>query len=212
MIVQPDVDNYLKEFAPVPNPILEEMEAYGKARNFPIVGPMVGRLLVSLIYFGHVHTILECGSGYGYSAMWMALALPENGRITCIEYDEDNIDKGKEFFEKAGLSHKVNFIKGNSLEIVPELSQTFDLIVNDVNKEQYPRLLPIMIRRLRIGGMLISDNVLWKGKVAHQAEDKATESIQEFNEMLYNEKSLWTTLIPLRDGLSVSIKLRTSAI
>jgi len=101
MIVHPDVENYLKELAPAPHPVLEEMEKLGSEQNFPIVGPLVGRFLVSLIQFGHVHTVLECGSGFGYSALWMATALSENAKITCIEYDAKNIELGKEFFQKS---------------------------------------------------------------------------------------------------------------
>jgi predicted O-methyltransferase YrrM len=208
MIVHPDIENYLKKMAPVPHPVLEEMEQLGAERNFPIVGPLVGRFLVTLIHFGHVHTVLECGSGFGYSAMWIATALSENAKITCIEYDPGNIEIAKHFFEKAGQSHKATFLQGSALDAVPTLTQTYDLIINDVDKEQYPALLPLLLPRLRTGGMLISDNVLWKGKVGHKPGDAATRAIQEHNEMLIREKCLWTTFVPLRDGLSLSIKLK----
>jgi predicted O-methyltransferase YrrM len=207
MIVHPDVENYLKELAPVPHPVLEEMEKLGNEQKFPIVGPLVGRFLVSLIQFGHVHTVLECGSGFGYSALWMATALSENAKITCIEYDAKNIELGKEFFQKADLSHKVTFVQGNALEIVPTFTQTYDLIINDVDKQQYPLLLPHLLSRLRVGGMLITDNVLWSGKVANSDADDTTKAIQDFNKMLIEDKGLWTSIIPLRDGLSLSIKL-----
>lgn len=207
MIVHPDIESYLKKLAPLPHPILEEMEKLGTERKFPIVGPLVGRFLVSLIQFGHVHTVLECGSGFGYSAMWMALALSENARITCIEYDAKNIALAKDFFARAELSHKVAFVQGNALEIVPTLTQTYDMIINDVDKTQYPSLLPFLLARLRTGGMLITDNVLWSGKVTQKAADEATGAIQKYNEMLIGEQRLWTSIIPLRDGLSLSIKL-----
>lgn len=208
MIVNPDIEQYLSQLGALPHAILGDMEAEGAERNFPIVGPLVGRLLVSLIKFGHVHTVLECGSGFGYSAMWMAIALSENGKITCIEYDPVNIERAKSYFEKAGLAHKVTFIQGNAMEIVPTLSDTYDLIMNDVDKPQYPQLLPLLLDRLRVGGMLIADNVLWKGKVTQPAVDGETRAIQEFNENLVWEKNLWSTFLPLRDGLSLSIKLR----
>lgn len=208
MIVHPDIVDYLEKLAPIPDPVLEEMEQLGKARNFPIVGPLVGRLLAALVQFGHVHTVLECGSGFGYSAMWMALTLPENGKITCIEFDEQNIRQAKKFFERAELSHKVSFMRGDAVEIVSELSQTYDLILNDVNKEQYPNILPLLLKKLRVGGMLITDNVLWKGKVAHNNDDGLTSKIRQYNDMLIQEKSLWTSILPLRDGVALSIKLR----
>jgi predicted O-methyltransferase YrrM len=208
MIVNPEIDEYLKKINPKPHPVLEQMEEYGKQRNFPMVGPLVGRFLYALIEFGHVHTILECGSGFGYSAAWMALALPENSKIICIEYDEENISKAKEFLKELDVLHKVTFHKGNVLEIVPKLNQSYDLIFNDINKSQYIKIMPILIKKLRIGGILISDNVLWKGKVTEEnPDDENTKYIKEFNKSLYGNESLWTSIIPLRDGLSLSIKL-----
>lgn len=209
MIVHPEVEEYLKNISRVPHPVLAEMEKYGAERSFPMVGPLVGRFLYALIEFGHVHTILECGSGFGYSAAWMALALPENSRITCIEYDEKNIAKAKEFLTKMEVIHKVTFLQGEVLEVVPKTTHTYDLIFNDIQKHQYPQILPLLVERLRTGGMLISDNVLWKGKVAEQnPDDEKAKYMQEFNRLLYQHKSLWTSIIPLRDGLSISVKLQ----
>lgn len=210
MINYPEIEEYLKRISPVPHWVLEKMEEYGKQRNFPMVGPLVGRFLYALIEFGHVHTILECGSGFGYSAAWMALALPENSKIICIEYDKENISKAKEFLKELDVLHKVTFHQGNVLDIVPKLNQSYDLIFNDINKSQYPKILPVLVEKLRIGGMLISDNVLWKGKVVEENPDNDnTKYIQEFNKLLYENKSLWTSIMPLRDGLSLSIKLKT---
>lgn len=209
MIVLPEINHYLKSMAPIPDPVLEEMEKLGDRRKFPIIGPLVGRLLVSLVHFGHVHTVLECGSGFGYSAAWLAYALPENGRITCIELDHENIELGKDFLERAGLLPKVTFIQGDALEVLPTLSQSYDFILNDVHKTQYPAILPLLLKRLRDGGMLLTDNVLWQGKVARPAEDELTAAIQKYNQMLIDEKSLWTTFLSIRDGVSLSIKLRT---
>ena len=211
MIVYPEIEEYLKDISPLPHKVLGKMEKYGKQRNFPLVGPLVGRLLFSLIEFGHIHTILECGSGFGYSAAWMALALPENGNITCIEYSSENISKAKEFLRELDVLHKVTFQQGNVLEIVPKLNQSYDLIFNDIDKSQYPKILTSLVEKLRIGGMLISDNVLWKGKVIEEKpDDDNTKHIQKFNKLLFENKLLWTSIIPLRDGLSLSIKLKIS--
>ncbi len=208
MIVHPDVEKYLRDLSPAPHAVLSEMQAVGEARNFPIVGPLVGRLLFTLVKFGHVHNVLECGSGFGYSALWIALALTENGRITCIEYDDKNLTLAKKFFEKAGLSHKATFIQGDAMKIVPNLTDTYDVILNDIDKPQYPKILPLLQNRLRVGGMLITDNVLWQGKVTKAAEDKETRAIQNFNRQLLAADHLWNAFLPLRDGLSLSMKLR----
>lgn len=208
MIVHPDVENYIRDLTGLPDPVLEEMAGEAAARHFPIMGPEVGRLLVTLIQFSHVHTVLECGSGFGYSALWMALALSENARITCIEADQTNIERAKYYFEKAGQSHKVSFVCGNALEVVPTLKQTYDLIVNDIDKEGYPQILPRLVERLRTGGMLVTDNVLWGGKVTGPAPDPATAAVQEYNRLLAEADNLWNSFIPLRDGVALSVKLR----
>ena len=209
MILHSDVEEYLKKMSPVPHPVLAEMEEYGKQRNFPIVGPLVGRFLYSIIEFGHIHTILECGSGFGYSAAWMALALPENSKITCIEYSEENILKAKEFLKKLDVLHKVTFIQGNVMEIVPNKKQTYDMIFTDIDKHQYSKIFPSLVEQLRTGGILIADNVLWKGMVAEEnPTDERAKNIKEFNRLLYENNSLWTSIIPLRDGLSFSVKLK----
>ncbi len=206
MIVHPEIEKYLMTLSPLPLEILEEMQKEAEKRNFPIVGPLVGRLLATLVKFGHVHTVLECGSGFGYSAMWIAYAIAENGKITCIEYDARNIRKAQAYFEKAGLAHKVVFRQGDACKILPTLQDTYDLILNDVDKEQYPGILPLILSRLRVGGMLITDNVLWQGKVTAATGDEATLAIQKYNQMLLQENTLWNTFLPLRDGLALSIK------
>ncbi len=208
MITHPDIEEYLQKVVTVPIPILTEMEQFAQKQNLPIVGPLVGRLLISLIKFGHVHTVLECGSGFGYSAMWMALALSENAKITCIELDDKNIQQAKKFFEKAELLHKVTFLKGDANEIVPELATTYDLILNDIDKGQYSKILPHLIKRVRVGGMIFSTNVLWQGKGTQQTVNPAIRAIQEYNEMLIKEDCLWNSFIPLGEGIALSIKLR----
>ncbi|RMG60787.1 MAG: O-methyltransferase [Calditrichaeota bacterium] len=208
MIVHPDVEAYLQKMTPESHPVLQEMESLAARRNFPIVGPLVGRLLYLLIEFGHVHTVLECGSGFGYSAIWMALALPENGSILCIEYEEKNLELARQFAEKAEVAHKIKFVQGDALEVVKSLQETYDFILNDVNKPQYPMILPDLIRLLRVGGMLVTDNVLWKGQVAQANPDEKTRAIQTYNQALFQEPGLWTSIVPLRDGVALSVKLK----
>lgn len=208
MIVNPDIEKYLAERALPPLPVFDKMHQLAEERNFPIVGPLVGRLLFILIEFGHVHTILECGSGFGYAAAWMAMALPENGKIYCIEYDKDNIKLARQFLEEADVAHKVTFMQGDAVEIVPTLRQSYDMIFNDIDKKQYPVILPELLKRLRTGGLLLTDNVLWSGKVAGPDRDQDTEAIRALNDELMNAPHMVTSILPLRDGLSMAIKLR----
>ncbi len=207
MIVHPDVERYLDSLSPVYHEVLREMEAEGRQRNFPIIGPQVGRFLFGLIKFGQVQTVLECGAGFGYSAMWMALALPENGRIDCIEYRPENIEQGQAYFQKAGMAPKVNFIQGDAMTVLPALTHSYDMALNDIDKELYPDSLPLILPRLRVGGILITDNVLWKGETARPTKDQRTGAIQKFNQLLLDQKNLWSSFIPLRDGLALSVKL-----
>lgn len=208
MIVNPDVEKYIASLASSPLPVFDKMHQLAEERDFPIVGPLVGRFLFILIEFGHVHTILECGSGFGYAAAWMAMALPENGKLYCIEYDQKNIDQARAFLEEAEVLHKVTFLQGDAMEIVPTLRQGFDLIFNDIDKKLYPQILPELLNRLRTGGVLLTDNVLWSGKVATDHVDPDTEAIRELNRLLLQYPHMVTSILPLRDGLSMSIKLR----
>ncbi len=209
MIVHPDVETYLQKHNTPIHPVLEEMEAYARERDFPIIGSSVGRLLYFLVEYGHVHHILELGSGFGYSALWMALALPENGNITCIEFDSRNIELAKNYFEKAGQLHKLTMLQGDALEILKKLTGTYDLIVNDIHKEQYPESLPLIIPRLRVGAALVTDNLLWKGDVASSTpSDPKTPFIQQYNDLLNSHPELFTVILPVRDGVGLSIKLQ----
>ena len=208
MMMPSNITGYLNNLAPSPIPVLHEMESYAEDLKFPIIGPLVGRLLYILIEFGHVHTILECGSGFGYSAVWMAMALPENGQIICIDNEEQNIELARGYLEQAGFLHKVSFIRGDATEEVKKMRKSFDLIFNDIDKTGYPLILPALIERLRVGGLLLTDNVLWKGKVTEQQMDEATEAIDQMNQMLNDIPHMVTSILPLQDGVSLSIKLR----
>ncbi len=211
MIVNPAIEQYLQNISLPIHPVLKEMEDRAHEIDFPIMGPLVGRLLYFLVEYGHVHRILECGSGFGYSALWMALALPENGNITCIEKDPQNIELAKKYFEKAGQLHKLTFLEGDALEILANLHGTYDMIVNDIYKDQYPQSLPLILPRLRVGGILVTDNLLWKGDVANDPPtDPKTTYIKEYNTLIFSSPELFSTLVPLRDGVGISIKLKTN--
>ncbi len=212
MIVHPAIEEYLTHLSSPIHSVLKEMEERAEQINFPIMGPLVGRLLYFLVEYGHVHRILECGSGFGYSALWMALALPENGNITCIESNSQNIELAKHYFEKAGQLHKLTIMEGDALEILTTLQGTYDMVVNDIHKAQYPDSLPLILPRLRVGGILVTDNLLWKGDVAADTPtDPKTPFIQQYNKQLFSLPELFSTIVPIRDGVGISIKLKPPA-
>ncbi len=203
-----EIATYLSRWVPDRDDILEEMERLAEVRHFPIVGPVVGRLLAQLTLLTGAMHILEMGAGFGYSAYWMARALPEGGRVIAIERAPANVRLAREFFRRGGVTDRVEFRIGDALEVVQELPGPFDLIFVDVDKEQYPASLALTLPRLKKGGLLLTDNLLWGGRVLAPAPSEAsTRGIQEYTRLLYTTPDLYTTILPLRDGIALSLKL-----
>lgn len=207
-IVHRDVEAYLTRVAAHGDPILEEMERLADERDFPIIGPLVGRLLCQWALALGAKRVLELGSGYGYSAYWFARGLGPGGQVICTERSADNVAKARDFFRRAGLLDRARFETGDALEILDRLPGDFDIILNDVDKVLYPTVFRKALPRIRKGGLLISDNIIWGGTVVHEAKDDATRAIQEYTRLVYGSPDLSTTIIPLRDGVAVSLKLR----
>lgn len=212
-IVDPEIVEYLFKVTPERDAVLKEMESLADERNFPIVGPLVGRILYQLVILSQARKIFELGSGFGYSAYWLAKGLGDSrsgqdgGKIFCVEGSEENVCLAREFFKKGGMEDRVDFRNGDALEAIEEEEGPFDIIFNDVDKEQYPEVFRKAVPKLRKGGLLISDNLLWHGEVLSKDPDEATQGIQEFTRLIYDSKELFTTILPVRDGISVSIKI-----
>jgi caffeoyl-CoA O-methyltransferase len=207
-ILNRKIQVYLEGLTPDRDPILTEMETLAKEKNFPIIGPLVGRLLSLLASGTRAERILELGSGFGYSAYWFAKAIAKSGKVICTERDPRNRDLALNFLSRGGLIEKIDFKMGDSLSIIDELEGEFDLILNDIDKESYPKAFHKAVPRLRKGGILIADNVLWSGRVVEKEQDAATRAIREFNELTHTSPQLLTTVIPIRDGVSLSLKIR----
>lgn len=206
-IVHPQLGEYLLNLTPDRDAVLEEMEHYAKERNFPIIGPLVGRLLFVLAKATGAKRILELGSGFGYSAYWFARAIGRDGRVICTEGDQENAERAREYFRRGKISQKIKFLNGDALKLIDEVEGTFDIIFNDIDKHQYPKAFRKALPLLRKGGLLISDNVLWSGRVLDGHPDRNTAGILTYNRLVYASKELFTTVIPLRDGVSVSIRI-----
>ncbi|MBI1807184.1 MAG: O-methyltransferase [Ignavibacteria bacterium] len=206
-IVNAHIVDYLLNITPGRDEVLEDMEEYALARNFPIIGPLVGRLLYLLTKTTQAHRILELGSGFGYSAYWFAKALDKNGYVICTESDGDNAEHAQTYFHRAKIAPKIRYLVGDALKLIDEVDGQFDIIFNDVDKHQYPKAFRKAVPRLSKGGLLISDNVLWSGKILNHKPDADTAGILTYNRLIYSSKDLFSTIIPLRDGVSVSIKL-----
>lgn len=206
-IINPKINEYLIQLIPARDEVLAEMERYGEAKNFPLIGPLCGMFLSQLAFIAQAKYVFEMGSGFGYSAIWFARGLADNGKIICTDGDPTNREKALEYFKRAGVSNKIEFRVGNAQEILREYDGPFDIIFNDIDKQDYYQVIDLAIPRLRKGGILITDNALWDGKVIAPPDDIYTEGVQRYNKLIFQKQDFLTTIIPLRDGLAMSIKL-----
>jgi predicted O-methyltransferase YrrM len=206
-IVDPRLDEYLERLVPERPPVVQEMEALAQRRHFPIVGPQVGRLLHLLARGIGAKHILECGSGFGYSAWWFATALAGGGRVVLSEGGEENCAQARDFLTRAGVWERIALHHGNALEVIERNPGPYDIVFCDIDKRDYPRVYPFLRSRLRPGGMFVCDNMLWFGRVAGPDEDPDTRGVRELTRLLHEDPAFVSTILPVRDGVSVSLKV-----
>ncbi|HEX5483406.1 MAG TPA: O-methyltransferase [Terriglobia bacterium] len=206
--LEPNVEKYLNDALPARDAVLREMERYAAEHDVPIVGPACARVLYQLARLIKARRVFELGSAIGYSTLWLARAVGPRGKVFYTDSDPANAERAEKYLRRAKVSGQVQILVGDALAMLKTTKGQFDLIFNDVNKTQYPQVLRLAPPRLRPGGLFVTDNVLWSGRVAKTAAagDAETASIQEFNRKLYRSKELFTTIIPLRDGLAVALK------
>jgi predicted O-methyltransferase YrrM len=206
-IVNSDVEKYMEELLPERDPVLKEMERQAKLRDIPIVGPAVARLLYQYAQLIGAKKVFELGSAIGYSTLWWARAVGQGGEVFYTDGDKKKADEARKYFENAGVADRIHIQVGDALELLSEQKQEFDIIFNDVDKEDYPRVLHLVGSRLRRGGLFITDNVLWSGRVTQKdAKEASTRAIQEFNKRLYAMQEFFTAVAPIRDGVAVAVK------
>jgi caffeoyl-CoA O-methyltransferase len=205
---QEDVDKYIYDLLPEREATVKEMEAYAADHDVPIIGPAVARLLTLLVQVSGATRIFEMGSAIGYSTIWLARAAGPKGKVIYTDGDAEKARRAKDYFRRAGVAKRIDVCVGNAHELLQKTPGKFDLIFNDVDKDQYPASLRVAVPKLRRGGLFISDNTLWSGKAARPAapDDARTQGIQEFNRLVYASKELFPVLIPLRDGVTVCRK------
>lgn len=201
------IEDYLYSLLPPRDEVLAEMENEAAKRDIPIVGPAVARVLHQLALIAGTKTVFELGSAIGYSTIWWARAVGAGGRVVYTDGDRKKADEARGYFERAGVADKITIKVGDALEFLSEEKQQYDIIFCDLDKEDYPRALKLALPRVKKGGLLVADNVLWSGKVAQADPTEAsTKAIQEFNRLLYGSGDLFTTILPIRDGVAVAIK------
>jgi len=205
-VLTPAVEKYLSEIIPARDSVVADMEAYARERRVPIIGPECGRLLYLLTQISGAKRIFEMGSAIGYSAVWFARAAGPQAEIYFTDSDPKNVELAKDNFRKAGISDRIHILLGDAVDLIDTVSGDFDIILIDVFKHQYPAALKKSLPRLKHGGLLITDNVLWSGKVTEAPRDDQTRGVLEFNNMVYSSKELFPVIVPLRDGVAVCRK------
>ncbi|WP_100614234.1 O-methyltransferase [Confluentibacter citreus] len=172
-------------------------------------GHYQGRLLSIISKLVNPKNILEIGTYTGYSALCLAEGIQTSGELHTIDINEELIDFQRKYFDKSNYGKQIFQHLGNALEIIPKLNKTFDLIFIDADKDNYPNYFNVIIDKLNIGGILLSDNVLWSGKVIEpiKKDDTSTKALLEYNTLLKEDKRIETVILPIRDGLTISRKV-----
>ena len=201
-----EVEDYLYAMLPARDEVLTEMEADAAKNDVAIVGPVVARVLYQLATISGAKKVFEMGSAIGYSTIWWARAVGEGGRVVYTDGDPKKANKARNYFERAGVSQRIAVRVGDALEILSEEKEPYDVIFNDVDKTDYPRVFRLALPRLKSGGLFITDNVLWSGKLSQPNPDAQAKAILEFNKLICESKELFTTILPIRDGVSVCVK------
>jgi predicted O-methyltransferase YrrM len=201
-----EVEDYLYSMLPPRDEVLTEMEADASKNKVAIVGPAVARVLYQLAVVSGAKKIFEMGSAIGYSTIWWARAVGEGGRVIYTDGDPKRAETARRYFERAGVTQRITVRVGDALEFLSEEKEQYDIIFNDVDKTDYPRVFRLALPRVRSGGLFITDNVLWSGRVSKSDPDATTKAILEFNKLIYESKDLFTTILPIRDGVAVCVK------
>jgi len=210
-IVYPYITEYLRKEIPERSGILKELEEYAEKNSVPIVQPETAKFLETMMCLKRPVRILEVGCAIGYSAILMSQYLAEGGSITTLEWDAETCQIARANIEKAGLSDKITVVLGDAKDIIPTLTGEYDVIFLDGPKAHYIYMLNDCIRLLKKGGMLISDNILYKGMIAddeHVIRRKITivKRLRRFISAQMQRDELETVVLPLGDGVTVAVK------
>ncbi len=200
-----ELDRYILELLPPRHPVILEMEAQARERDIPIVGPAVATLLATLAESIGARRVFELGSAIGYSTAFFARAVGVEGRVFYTDGGEANTREARGYLERLGLAARVEIRTGEAVGLLRKTSGLFDVVFIDIDKEGYPGALEEAAPRVRPGGYLLADNVLWSGRVADPAAtDGATEGIREFNRRLFARSDFDAAIVPLRDGVAIA--------
>ncbi len=206
-LVAPELDRYIRELLPPRHPVIAEMEEQARQRDIPIVGPAVATLLATLARSIGARRVFELGSAIGYSTAFFAQAVGPEGKVFYTDGSEKNAREARGYLERLGLADRVAVQVGEAVARLEATSGDFDVVFIDIDKDGYPAALEAAGPRVRPGGYLLADNVLWSGRVVDEAvRDPATEGIREFNRRLFARPDFSSVIVPLRDGVAIARK------
>ncbi len=208
MVSGKDIENYILEHIEPEDPVLQELdrETHLKMAGARMLsGHLQGQALTMIAKMINPLRILELGTFTGYSAICLAKGLQENGKLFTIEQNDELRDIARKYFIKSGLQHKITLLTGNAKEIIPSLSETFDLVYMDADKREYVDYFNLVFNKVRPGGFILADNTIWGGKVLESTaiSDRQTQGIIAFNESVKNDSRIEKVILPLRDGLTI---------
>ena len=208
-ILSPQINDFLTNLVPPRPPELRKMEAYAEQHDFPIIGPICGHLCYQLARLLGARRVFEMGSGYGYSTAWFAQAVKENGggEVHHVVWDEKLSLLARGHLTALGYQGLVKYTVGEAIQALQVAEGSFDLIFMDIDKQDYPKAIPTIYGKLRVGGLLIIDNILWSGRIFDPKDQSAaTQAIRETTGVLASSDRWLTSIIPLRDGLLLATK------
>lgn len=201
---------YLESLVPERNAVMQEMEAYAREVGFPIIGIPGGYFLYQIARMTGATQIFELGSGYGYSTAWFARAVRENGGgvVHHVVWHEDLSEKARGFLGRMGYDDIVQYHVGEAVETLKQTEGSFDLMFNDIDKHGYPASIPVIKEKLKPGGVLLIDNMLWHGGI-FDPNDQSPDNVgvQEVTRMLKGDPEFISTLVPLRDGIIMAYRV-----
>ena len=208
-ILAPEISRYLDDLVPERPAELQEMERIAESTNFPIIGPASGQLCYLVARLIGARRIFELGSGFGYSTAWFARAVRENGggEVHHVVWDEDLSTRAREHLERLGYSDLIRFHVAEAVETLRATDGPFDIIFNDIDKAGYPASMDAILPKLRPGGALIIDNLLWSGRILDASDTSAnTEGVRAVTRRIMESDEWIASIIPIRDGVLVAYR------
>ncbi|HET8655754.1 MAG TPA: O-methyltransferase [Longimicrobiaceae bacterium] len=209
-LTSPELDRYLDSLVPGREPEMARMEAHARETDFPIVGPAAGHFCYQIARMTGARRVFELGSGFGYSTAWFARAVRENGGGTVdhVVWDEELSRQARGHLDALGYADVVRFTVGEAVQALRESEGPFDLVFNDIDKEHYPESLDMVEEKLRPGGVLIVDNLLWHGRVLDRGDHSAaTEGVRELTRRVMGDPGWIASVVPIRDGLLLAYRV-----